>query len=140
MSQLAHASRLKPEIRLAQAVSLYEADLPADQKARFRAEKSRLRDSPPDIGDVMRLTAEIDQVASRKRRCLGPRMINVLQSVQQFAALGDIIIGGSQNLIACGVWTLVRTSLLVSSIMIESLRYFLRSLLCLVSLYFPSDS
>ncbi|KAJ6018964.1 hypothetical protein N7522_001031 [Penicillium canescens] len=115
MSQLTLASRLKPEIRLAQAVSLYEADLSADQKARFRADKSRLRDAPPSIRDVMRLTAEIDQAASGKTRCLGPRMVNVLQSVQQFAALGDIIIGGSQNLIACGVWTLVRTSLLLIS-------------------------
>src|SRR5437868_3346607 len=88
MSQLTLASRLKPEIRLAQAVSLYEADLSADQKARFRADKSRLRDAPPSIRDVMRLTAEIDQTASGKTRCLGPRMVNVLQPVQQFAALG----------------------------------------------------
>lgn len=121
MSQLALASRLKPEIRLAQAVSLYEADLSADQKARFRAERSRLRDAPPGIRDVMRLTAEIDQAAIGKTRCLGPRMVNVLQSVQQFAALGDIIIGGSQNLIACGVWTMVRTSLLVSPSIVENL-------------------
>ncbi|KAJ5749070.1 uncharacterized protein N7511_010766 [Penicillium nucicola] len=118
MSQLALASRLKPEIRLAQAVSLYEADLSTDQKMRLREERSRLRDTPPDITDVMRLTAELDQAATAatgKRRCSGPRMVNVLQSVQQFAALGDIIIGGSQNLIACGVWTLVRTSLLLIS-------------------------
>lgn len=41
-------------------------------------------------------------------------MTSFLQSVQQFAGLGDILVGGSQNLIACGVWTLVRMSLLVS--------------------------
>ena len=104
MSQLTLASRLKPEIRLAQAVSLYEADLSADQKVRFRVDKSRLRDAPPSVRDVMRLTAEIDQAASGKTHCLGPRMVNVLQSVQQFAALGDIIIGGSQNLIV--LWSL----------------------------------
>lgn len=36
------------------------------------------------------------------------------QAVQQFTALGDIIVGGSQNLVACGIWTVFRTSLLVS--------------------------
>lgn len=64
----------------------------------------------------MRLTAEIDRSASRKgRRCFGPRLTNVLQAVQQFASIGDIIIGDSQNLIACGVWSLVRMTLLVSA-------------------------
>jgi len=66
----------------------------------------------------MRLTAEIDRHGlgrvARGSRCFGPRLTNFLQAVQQFAALGDIVVGGSQNIIACGVWSLVRTSLLVS--------------------------
>jgi hypothetical protein len=113
---LATASRLKPEIRLAQAVSQFEADLSSDQKATFRTYRSQSRDSPPDLSDVMRLTAEIDRRASGEtgtRRCFGPRLTNFLQAVQQFAGLGDIIVGGSQNIIACGVWSLVRMSLLV---------------------------
>ena len=113
---LANASRLKPEIRLAQAVSQFEADLPTEEKARFCTYRSQSRDSPPETSDVMRLTAEIDRQASGKigrGRCFGPRLTNFLQAVQQFAALGDIIVGGSQNLIACGVWTIVRMSLLV---------------------------
>lgn len=112
---LATSSRLKPEIRLAQAVSEFEATLSGEQKAAFRTYKSQTLDSPPDTHDVMRLTAEIDRGASRKAgRCYGPRFTNMLQAVQQFASLGDILIGGSQNLIACGVWSLVRMSLLVS--------------------------
>jgi hypothetical protein len=112
---LATSARLKPEIRLAQAVSEFEATLSGEQKATFRTYRSQTRDTPPDTHDVMRLTAEIDQSASRKsRRCFGPRFTNMLQAVQQFASLGDILIGGSQNLIACGVWSLVRMSLLVS--------------------------
>jgi ankyrin repeat domain-containing protein 50 len=35
-SVLANASRLKPEIRLAQAVSQFEADLSNEQKTSFR--------------------------------------------------------------------------------------------------------
>ncbi|KAL4933386.1 uncharacterized protein BDV17DRAFT_108535 [Aspergillus undulatus] len=40
-------------------------------------------------------------------RCFGPRLTNVLEAVQQFAALG-----GTQNLLACGVWSLLRMTLL----------------------------
>jgi hypothetical protein len=115
---LEHAAQLKPEIRLAQAVSQFEADLSNEQKATFRTFRSQSLDSPPRSGDVMRLTAEIDRQLSRKfsSRCLGPRFTNFLQGVQQFAALGDVLVGGSQNIIACGVWSLVRMSLLVSDL------------------------
>lgn len=115
---LANASRLKPEIRLVQAVSQFEADLSDEQKTTFRAYRSQSRDSSPDPSDVMRLTAEIDRRASANvgNRCFGPRFTNFLQVVQQFAALGDVVVGGSQNLIACGVWSLVRMSLLVSDL------------------------
>ena len=58
---VSNASRLKPEIRLAQAVSQFEADLSSEQKATFRTYRSQSRDSPPDARDVMRLTAEIDR-------------------------------------------------------------------------------
>lgn len=115
-SALARASRLKPEIRLAQAVSQFEADLSGEQKDAFRAHNFQLHSSPPDQSDVMRLTSEIDKTSGivAGRRCFGPRLTNFLRAVQQFAALGDVIVGGSQNIVACGVWTLVRMSLLVS--------------------------
>jgi ankyrin repeat domain-containing protein 50 len=113
---LANAARLKPEIRLAQAVSRFEADLSHEEKRALQTQKLELQSSPPDQGDVMRLTAQIDKPSgiAAGRRCFGPRLTSFLDAVQQFAALGDVIVGGSQNLIACGVWVLVRLSLLVS--------------------------
>jgi hypothetical protein len=115
---MSNASPLKPEIRLAQAVSQFEADLSSEQKTSFRTYRSQSHDSPPDPGDIMRLTAEIDRCASGKvvggRRCFEPRLTSFLHAVQQFAALGDVVVGGSQNLIACSVWSVVRISLLVS--------------------------
>lgn len=111
-SALAAASRLKPELRLGQALSEFVTDLSDEQKARFNARRSQALASPPSIQDVRNLTAEIDRVHGG--RCLGPRLIKVLETVQKFAAIGDIIIGGSQNIIACGVWSMVRLSLLVS--------------------------
>jgi hypothetical protein len=128
---LANASRLKPEIRLAQAISQFDADLSSDQKATLRTYRSQIQDVPPGPSDVMRLTAEIDRHATRKiggGRCFGPRMTNFLYGVQQFAAIGDVMIGGSQNLIACGVWSLVRLSLLVG--------VSLPSLLCVLLILF----
>jgi hypothetical protein len=102
---LAKVSSLKPEIRLAQAVSEFEADLSNEQKSEFRTLKSQSFSAAPTPSDVMRVTAEVDRRMSRKfgSRCFGPRFTNFLQGVQQFAALGDVIVGGSQNLIACGV-------------------------------------
>ncbi|KAJ6114520.1 hypothetical protein N7486_000298 [Penicillium sp. IBT 16267x] len=110
---LISAPRLKPAIRLAQAVSEYEADLTRDQKEAFNRYRSRAYEKPPSIQDVMQLTADIDEQLSNKirGRCLGTRTTSFLQSVQQFVSLGDIIVGGSQNLVASGVWALVRTSL-----------------------------
>lgn len=111
---LAKASSLKPEIRLAQAVSEFEAALSNEQKSTFRTFRSQSLSAAPSPNDVMRLTAEVDRRISKKfgGQCFGPRFTNFLQGVQQFAALGDIVVGGSQNMIACGVWSLVRMSLL----------------------------
>ncbi|KAF4947147.1 hypothetical protein FGADI_10603 [Fusarium gaditjirri] len=108
---LRDGSRLKPEIRLAQAVSEFEASLTSEQKVAFRASQSSAVQTAPTMSDVMRLTAEIDLKATNKHgrgRCFGPRMTNLLQAIQQFAALGDVVVGGSQNLIACGVWAAAR--------------------------------
>jgi hypothetical protein len=113
---LVNAPQLKPDIRLADAVSQFEADLSSEQKATFRTHRLKWRDSPPGPSDVMQLTAEIDRPTSRNigRRNFGPRLTFFLQAVQQFAALGDVVVGASQNLIACSIWSLVRMSLLVS--------------------------
>jgi hypothetical protein len=111
---LSHAARLKPENRLAKAVSQFEAILSANEKAAFRSDKLNALKDPPNTTDVMQFTAQIDRHMSDKTsRCYGPRFTNFLQGVQQFAALGDVIVGGSQNIIACGVWSAVRMSILV---------------------------
>ena len=104
-------ANLKPELRLAQAISEFEADLSDEQKQQYRQDKSK----PLHSDDVMRLTAEIDRsmLIQGSRRCFGPRLTNFLHGVQQFASIGDIVIGGSQCLPAIGVWTLVRFSLMV---------------------------
>lgn len=123
MSAIAKVAPLKPEIRLAQAISQFEADLSDDQKATFRNLRARSSKAPPDISDVMHLTAEIERrhgAHSGTGKCFGPRLTNILQSIQQYAALGDVIVGGSQNIIACGVWSLARFTLLVRLFLSQS--------------------
>ncbi|KAJ5170909.1 uncharacterized protein N7500_003692 [Penicillium coprophilum] len=104
-------SGLKPEVKLGQAISEFVADLSTEQKARFNATRTQALASPPTIQDVRIITAEIGRLPNG--RFLGTRFINLIEAVQRFAALGDILIGGSQNIIACGVWSMVRLSLLL---------------------------
>jgi hypothetical protein len=112
---VSNAARLKPEIRLAEAISLFEAGLISAQKVELRNSKTQSLKRAPDSSDVMRLTADIDR-QTKGKRCFGPLFTSFLGTVQQFAALGDVIVGGSQNIIACGVWSLVRMSILVCQI------------------------
>jgi ankyrin repeat domain-containing protein 50 len=102
---IASAAVLKPEIRLDQAVSQFVSDLSSEQKAAFLAQKSQFEKSAPDESDVMRLTVEINRASLVKggRGGFGPRMNNFLYAVQQFAAIGDVLVGGSQNVFACGI-------------------------------------
>jgi hypothetical protein len=110
-----NASRLKPEIRLAQAVSEFRAILSSQQKTTLRTYESQAQSCPPGPIDVMRITAELDRNTAGKTagKCFGTRLTNFLQAVQQFAALGDVVVGGSQNILACGIWSLVRMTLLI---------------------------
>jgi hypothetical protein len=90
-SGLAKAS-LEAEIRLAQVVSGLEADVTTEQKSIFCTLKSQSLSEALSPGDVMRLTAEIDRWVLKKlsSQCFGPRFINFLQGVQQFAALKEL--------------------------------------------------
>ena len=113
---LAKAAPLKPQIKLAQALSEFEAVLPDDQKITLRTYRGQ---SPPTPTDVTRFTAEVDRDAGRNRKsrqCVGTRLTNVLHSVQQFSTIADIIVGSSQSQIAGAVWGTVKISLQVITI------------------------
>ena len=110
---LTKANRLSPELKLIQSLSEYEAILDSDQKTKLRTYRGAL---PPTVDDVMRFTAEIDIDAARTRKsrhCVGPRLTNVAESVQQFASAMDVVMGGSQSVTACAIWGVLKMSLLV---------------------------
>ncbi|KAK0667584.1 hypothetical protein QBC41DRAFT_134680 [Cercophora samala] len=114
---LAGATRTKAEDQLRHAVAQFSKDLNLQQQKTLASYKLDASHSPPSIDDVVRITTEIDLEISQHKllrgRCFGTRFFNILESVQKYAALGDVVVGGSQNLIACGVWSIVRFSLLL---------------------------
>ena len=109
------AAPLKPEIKLAQAISEFEAVLRPEDKVQFRNYKTQ---SAPDVQDVLRLTTALDREderKSRRRKPLGPRLTSLLHVVQQFSSAVDVVVGGAQNMIASGVWGAMRLMLQVCS-------------------------
>ena len=110
---IAAAGKLKPEIRLAQAVSEFGASLAPKHAVAFKNFQSQSR---PVSQDAIRITEELNRDGARSHRGwkpFGTRLVKILERVQVFTSIGDVLIGGSQNMIACGVWAVVRVSLTV---------------------------
>ena len=99
------------EKQLQKAVSEFEAVLNSKESKEFLACKTGPKPTPKD---VFRFISEIDGKRRAGRSPVGARLTNILQSVQRFTSVGDIIIGGSQNLIASAVWGALTFSLKVS--------------------------
>lgn len=111
---LSQAAVLKREIRLAQAISEYQLALTKQQRLEFKIWSSR---SPPTPHDIVKFTEEINCDGARLHRSwrpLGTRLVGILDRIQMLSTVGDIMIGGSQNIIASSVWAVVRLSLDVS--------------------------
>ena len=119
---VARAGKLKPEIRLAMAISEFGACLDKGRQAMFKTLRTN---SPPSPDDVIRLSEEINRDGARHHRSWQPhgtRLVGILERIQLFSAVGDILVGGSQNMIASGVWAVVRMSLQVCLVSLQAER------------------
>ncbi|KAI1207980.1 uncharacterized protein F4807DRAFT_160965 [Annulohypoxylon truncatum] len=111
------AGKLKPEVRLGVILSEFSEALDDKHRKRFIA----LRAAPtavPTAADVIRVTEELNRQGAELHRAWRPystRLGTFLSRLQSLASVGDVIIGGSQNLIASGVWFAVRICLEVRS-------------------------
>jgi hypothetical protein len=112
-TSLARFGKLTPEIQLPQAVSEFEALLSLDEESALRNLKSKHH---PDAIDIVRFTAEIGQSSQLTRRCVGTRFANVLRAIQAFTSIGDMVVGGSQHMMASGLWALVLFTLQVGTL------------------------
>ena len=108
---LSKAAPLQPEIKLAQALVEYENILSDEERSQLRAE------GVPDATAAINLTTRIDRDCNdRRSRCMGPRLITVLESIQQFSTTVDTIISSHPEYAAL-VWGGVKLALLVMLIL-----------------------
>ncbi|KAM0491790.1 hypothetical protein ACHAP8_010420 [Fusarium lateritium] len=100
------AVSLSPAIRLAKAVSEFGAGLDDRYRPTFKTWQTH---SPPSELDVIRLTEEVNRDGSRLHqkswKPFGTRLYKFLDQVQLLVQPGDILVSGSQNIIASGIAT-----------------------------------
>lgn len=107
------SGKLKPEARLGVALSEFAAALNERDRSRFTSMRAKSKKAP-SADDVIRMTEELNREGARRHKTWQPystRLGAFLSGLQSLASLGDVVIGGSQNLIACGVWFAVRVCL-----------------------------
>jgi hypothetical protein len=114
--QLVLSGKLKPEARLGFAISEFTKNLDSNLSKEFRSMQNA-QDARVSNRDIIKMTEEINQQGARRHRSWRPHGTKVggfLSRIQTFATIGDVLVGGSQNLIATGIWSAVRLSLTVS--------------------------
>ena len=104
---LANAAPLKPEIELTQALHDYEKILSDEDRKQLHSQ------GLPDATAAINLTTHIDrECSSRRSRCMGPRLITFLESIQQFSQVVDVFVSSHPE-VAALVWGGVKLALLV---------------------------
>lgn len=106
----------RPEkLRLDEAIRRFQATLDTPYLTKFNALQNG---AAPKPSDVFRLTEEVDRDGHKVHRTwrqYGSRLQKALDQIVVFTKIGDILVGGSQNMIACGVWAAVRLSIQVTA-------------------------
>lgn len=104
------ASKLKVSIRLKRAINAFYESLDTNNKAIFDSYRDAARAAPPSLDDIRQIAAEIDRKGRKPR---GDRFKRVLEALQQFVAVGDVVIGSTQNMLVAGVWSVARLTAVV---------------------------
>ncbi|KAK2598550.1 hypothetical protein N8I77_011954 [Diaporthe amygdali] len=103
---------LKPDVRLGVAVSEFAQTLDEDRKREFQ--KMQSAGTQLSGRDAICLTEELNQDSERRHctwRPYGTKCGKFLDRLQALATIGDVMIGGSQNVIATSIWCAVRLAL-----------------------------
>lgn len=107
--QSKHAE-LKAHIRLGLAITKFYESLDTENKAIFNSYKDAARSRKLSLSDIQQIVAEIDRNA---RKPCGDRFKRVLEALQQFVAVGDVVIGSTQNMLAASAWSVARLTVIV---------------------------
>ncbi|KAM7188362.1 hypothetical protein V8F33_010702 [Rhypophila sp. PSN 637] len=113
---MALVQQTRPEkLRLNEAIQRFEASLDPPFITKFQA----FQIGPaPKPSDVFRLTEEVNRDGHKVHKTwkqYGSRLQKALDQIVIFTKVGDILVGGSQNMIACGVWAAVRLSIQIAT-------------------------
>lgn len=108
------SGRLKPDVRLGVAISEFAQALDDNRKREFQ----KMQNAGTQLcgRDAIRVTEELNQQSEQKHhtwRPYGTKCGKFLDRLQTLASIGDVMIGGSQNVIATSIWCAVRLSLQV---------------------------
>ncbi|KAM7201216.1 hypothetical protein V8F20_004962 [Naviculisporaceae sp. PSN 640] len=113
---MALVRQARPEkLRLDEAIQQFQATLEPPYVAQFAALQIG---GAPKPSDVLKLTEEVNRDAYKVHktwRQYGSRLQKALDQIVVFTKVGDILVGGSQNMIACGVWAAVRLSIQIAA-------------------------
>ncbi|KAG6368418.1 hypothetical protein INS49_002625 [Diaporthe citri] len=106
------SGRLKPDVRLGVAVSEFAETLDEDRKREFQ--KMQTAGTQLSGRDAIRVTEELNRDSEWRHsacRPYGTKCGKFLDRLQTLANIGDVMIGGSQNVIATSIWCAVRLAL-----------------------------
>lgn len=109
------ASRAPPtsQQQLDAAISSFELELKGspEDAARFMTLRSLGSPTPNDVFHAVEAIVGKCTGKARRGRPMALGLTTFLERVQQFAPVGDVLVGGAQNMIASGVWAAIRLAL-----------------------------
>lgn len=109
---LSQSSKFKAQVRLNMAVKAFYESLSTENKAIFNSYRDAAHATAPGLEDIRHIAADINRNEGKPR---GDRFKRVMEALQQFVAVGDVVIGSTQNMLAAGVWSVARLTAIVRS-------------------------
>lgn len=107
---LSQSSKLKAQVRLSRAISVFCESLGTENKAIFNSYRDAAYTLALMLGNIWQIAAEIDQKACKP---YGNCFKHVLEALQKFVAISNIIVGSTQNMLAAGVWLVARLTVIM---------------------------
>lgn len=102
---LSQLSKLKVQVCLSRAISVFYESLGTENKAIFNSYRDAAYTLVPSLGNIWQIVAEIDRKACK---LCGDWFKRVLEALQKFVTIVDVIVRSTQNMLAAGVWLVAR--------------------------------
>ena len=106
------AAPLSQQSRLSRALHDFICLLSEEEKIDYEDSRGA---SPPQGFDVSHFTMDIEKKIKREQRRSINKLWKALDALRPLTSAVDMIVGGSQNEIACSVWAIVRFAMQVKN-------------------------